>query len=113
MQVLNFIIHARRVSFSIVALALTLLSGCATGPQANPNDPLEPLNRGVFAFNEGVDQAVLKPVAQGYRAITPQPIRAGISNFYNNLQDLWTGINAVLQLRPTIAVESFMPRSLS
>jgi len=109
----KFIISVQRAAFGLAALALATLTGCATGPQANPNDPLEPLNRSVFQFYEGLDRAVLKPVAQGYRAITPQPVRAGVTNFYNNLQDLWTSINAVLQLRPQIAVESFMRFSVN
>jgi phospholipid-binding lipoprotein MlaA len=62
----------------------------------------------MFALNEGVDKAVLKPVAQGYRAVTPQPVRAGVSNFFNNLEDLWSGLNGVLQLRPVVATENFM-----
>jgi phospholipid-binding lipoprotein MlaA len=84
------------------------MTGCATGPQANPTDPLEPFNRSMFSFNEGVDKAVLKPVAQGYQAITPHPVRTGVSNFFNNLQDLWSGINGVFQLRPAVAADNFM-----
>ncbi|WP_349627884.1 VacJ family lipoprotein [Variovorax sp. PCZ-1] len=89
-------------------LVFCLISGCASGPQANPTDPLEPLNRSMYSFNEGIDKAVLKPVAQGYRAVTPQPVRAGVSNFFNNLQDLWSGINGVFQLRPVVATDNFL-----
>ena len=54
---------------------MALLTGCATGPNANPRDPLEPLNREVFKFNDVVDKAVLKPVATAYRDVTPVPVR--------------------------------------
>lgn len=85
-----------------------LISGCATGPNANPNDPFEPYNRRMSTFNEAVDEALLKPVATGYRFIVPSPVRTGVTNFYNNLQDGWTFVNSVLQLRPQKAVDSLM-----
>lgn len=84
------------------------LIGCATGPTANPTDPLEPFNRQMFAVNEAVDAALLKPVARGYRAITPAPIRTGVTNFFNNMDDLWSAVNGVLQLRPSVATDNFM-----
>lgn len=95
-------------SLSTVACAalLALLSGCATGPGADPRDPLEPFNRGVTQFNDGVDRAVVKPVAQAYDAVTPDLVRTGVSNFFNNLADAWTTVNAVLQLKPQAAVDS-------
>lgn len=90
------------------AALLLLLGGCATGPQANPRDPLEPFNRGVYQFNEGLDRAVLKPVATAYQEVTPRPVRAGVDNFFNNLRDLWSSVNALLQARPREAAENFM-----
>ncbi len=99
---------ASRAIYLPAILGFALLSGCASGPQANPTDPLEPLNRSVYSLNEGVDKAVLKPLALGYKAVTPQPIRAGVSNFFNNIEDLWSSINGVLQLRPKVAVDNFM-----
>lgn len=76
-------------------MSVSVLAGCAAGP--NPRDPIEPFNRAMFSFNEGVDNAVLKPVAQGYRSAVPEPIRAGIGNFFSNLEDLWIAVNQVLQ----------------
>lgn len=79
-------------------LALTLaltLAGCATGN--NPQDPLENFNRGVFSFNEGLDKAVFKPVAQGYETVVPQPARTGVLNFFYNIGDLFTAANNLLQ----------------
>jgi phospholipid-binding lipoprotein MlaA len=79
-----------------VAALVTAVAGCAsTG--GNPADPLEPLNRAMFGFNEKVDNAVLKPVAQGYRAVTPQMVRTGVTNFFSNLEDLWISANNLMQ----------------
>lgn len=85
-----------------------LLTGCASGPSANSQDPLEPLNRTVYSFNERVDKAVLKPVALAYQDAVPSPVRTGVHNFFGNLRDLWSAINAALQLKPQAAVENFM-----
>lgn len=94
---------------SIAAFVMLLvLSGCATGPNVNPEDPLEPLNRTVFQFNDGLDKAVFKPVATAYKAVTPTPVRTGVSNFFGNLLDVRTLINNVLQLRPQAAIETVM-----
>lgn len=81
-------------------LAMFLLAscaGCATGPNANPADPIEPMNRVVYKFNDAVDGAVLKPVATGYKAVVPSPIRTGVSNFFSNLGDVWSLVNQILQ----------------
>lgn len=96
--------------FKSVALTLFVLVGlsaCASGPQRNTEDPLEPFNRSMFAFNEGLDKAVAKPIAQGYQVVTPYPVRLHVSNFFNNLQDGWTVVNNALQLRPMAFAESF------
>lgn len=90
------------------ALASALLAGCATGPTAQPHDPLEPFNRSMQRFNDGVDEAVLKPVATAYRDHLPSPVRTGVNNFFGNLRDLWSSLNAVLQARPREAAENFM-----
>lgn len=87
-------------------LAVTLLQGCATGPGANPSDPLEPFNRAVFGFNEGVDRAVLKPVATVYRNVTPQPVRTGVTSFFGNISDVWAIVNNLLQGKGEYAADS-------
>ena len=53
--------------------ASAVLSGCATGPNRNPNDPLEPMNRAMYKFNDTVDTNIAVPIAKGYQKITPTP----------------------------------------
>ncbi|KAF1023180.1 MAG: putative phospholipid-binding lipoprotein MlaA [Paracidovorax wautersii] len=91
----------------VVGLALPLaLAACATGPNADPRDPLEPYNRTVFKFNDAVDRAVLKPVAKGYVNTVPDPVRTSVSNFFGNLSDMWSTVNNLLQLKGQDTVES-------
>ena len=88
-------------------LGLLVLAGCASGPQAHPDDPLEPYNRSMTRFNDAVDSALLKPVATAYQQATPAPVRTGVSNFFSNLGDAWSFVNNTLQLRAEGALSSF------
>ncbi len=88
-------------AFSLAASLL--LAGCAT-TSAPPADPLEGLNRGTYAFNDAVDRAVLKPVAQGYQAITPSFVRSGVSNAFSNVGDVSVSVNNLLQGKPRDAL---------
>ena len=81
----------------LLIVSTALLQGCAT--RQNP-DPLEPMNRKVFSFNQALDDNLLKPVATGYKAVAPQPMRTAISNFGGNFKDLWSAINLFLQGHP-------------
>lgn len=92
-------------------LALALLQGCAIGP--NPRDPFEPFNRSVTRFNDGLDEAIVKPVAQAYQDTVPSPVRTGVNNFFGNLSDAWSFVNNVLQAKPQAAVDSFMRVSVN
>ena len=83
----------------LCVLLLLAMQGCATVPQPNARDPLESFNRTIFGFNEAVDKAVIKPVATGYRAVTPNWFRKGVGNFINNLEDMWSAVNNGLQGR--------------
>ncbi|MBQ8251147.1 MAG: VacJ family lipoprotein [Alphaproteobacteria bacterium] len=82
-----------------------LLTGCATKPVTpeeirayeEANDPIEPFNRAMFATNMLLDTAILKPLAKGYRAITPSPIRTGISNVFDNIKQPGYLLNSLLQ----------------
>lgn len=95
-----------------IATAL-FLGGCATGPTADKRDPMEPLNRSVYHFNDAVDRAVVKPVATVYRDTLPSPVRAGVSNFFNNLQDAWSVVNNGLQGKGQAAGSSLMRFSVN
>lgn len=90
-----------------------VLGGCASVAQPNPQDPLESFNRGVYSFNDGVDRAVLKPVAQAYVAVTPSPVRTGVGNFFSNLGDIWTFANSLLQFKGQAAAETAMRFSVN
>jgi phospholipid-binding lipoprotein MlaA len=83
-----------------------MLAGCATSG-GNPADPLEPLNRVVFSFNDTADNAVVKPVARAYRAVVPGIVRTGVSNFFSNLEDVWISVNDVLQGKFQQGVDDF------
>ncbi|MFH1043855.1 MAG: VacJ family lipoprotein [Pseudomonadota bacterium] len=76
--------------------ALVGLGGCAT-TGGSPNDPLEGYNRAMFGFNDGVDKAIIKPVASGYKTVMPEFARTGATNFFANLGDFWIGVNNILQ----------------
>lgn len=88
--------RARALACAVSLPVVLALSGCAT---AQSPDPLESWNRGVFSFNETVDVHVLKPVAEGYVKVTPQPVRTGVRNFFGNIGDVWSSVNLFLQGR--------------
>lgn len=94
---------ARRLCVLILAATL---SGCATLGD-NPRDPLEPLNRAMFSFNDALDDAVMKPVAKGYRFVLPGMVRTGVSNFFSNIDDVWISINQVLQGKLLLGLGDF------
>lgn len=89
----------------LVAGAVLALVGCATS--GNPRDPLEPINRAVFSFNDGFDKAIAKPLAEGYRAVVPSFARTGATNFFSNLEDLWIAVNDLIQGKPRMALDDW------
>jgi phospholipid-binding lipoprotein MlaA len=96
------------VHVSSALLALSLLGGCAsTSSSGNPQDPYESVNRSIYRFNEQVDKAVLKPVAQAYRFALPTPVRTGVSNFFSNINDVIVTLNNLLQGKFTTATSDF------
>jgi len=98
-----------RGAFGAMVLAVAAFStGCATGPNANPKDPLEPMNRSISRFNETLDDNVLKPVATGYKDVTPDLVQKGVRNVFNNLSDIWSTVNNGLQLKGRDTAESLM-----
>lgn len=92
--------------FVLLSAGSVLLSGCA-GAGGNSRDPLEPMNRTVFKFNDKADHYVMRPVARGYRAVTPQLVRNSVRNFFSNLGDASSTVNYTLQGRPEPAFYSF------
>ncbi|MCX7946111.1 MAG: VacJ family lipoprotein [Hydrogenophilus sp.] len=94
--------------------AAVALTGCAALPfakgeremppaaaamttSAHPSDPWEQFNRAVFAFNEAVDEGIIRPLAELYDRMLPLPVQRGVSNFFSNLADPWIGVNNLLQ----------------
>jgi phospholipid-binding lipoprotein MlaA len=83
--------HSRNCVIAVLLLGALVVSGCATQhpPAAkedrSPADPWEPLNRHIHAFNNNVDRYTFKPLAEGYEAVVPRPVRQGIGNFSRNL----------------------------
>ena len=86
------------MTLPLVVFFLILLSGCST-MSTSKNDPLEPVNRAIFGFNEVLDNTILKPAANTYKYITPDPIETGVSNFFSNAGEVSTIANDVLQLK--------------
>lgn len=87
--------HSTKHTFiAALLLGALSLSACTAAPE---EDPMEGFNRGVYAFNEVVDKAIIGPVAKGYRYITPDPLRERIGNFSDNLREPLSMINAFLQ----------------
>ncbi|MDM0114428.1 VacJ family lipoprotein [Variovorax sp. J22R133] len=99
---------ANRVLRAGALLAALSLAACATGPNANPADPLEPFNRGVTRVNDVIDDAVMRPVAIAYEKVVPLTVRTGVGNFFNNLVDVWSFANSVMQLRAQQSAQTFM-----
>ena len=95
----------------LTTLLLALcLSACAT-TQAGPNgmadrDPHEEFNRDMWAVNQGLDDVAIRPVTNVYRAVTPRPVRSGVSNVFRNLTEPWSFINNLLQGRPGRALRN-------
>lgn len=94
----------RKVAFT----ASVVMSLSVTAAQAQQeNDPWEGFNRAMFSFNDGLDRAVVKPVTQGYRYVTPEIAQTGVNNFFENLRDVRTMINNLLQGKVHNALEDF------
>ena len=92
------------------------LQGCASTGSPNASnmasdrggsDPFESMNRVTARFNARLDSALVKPVAQAYKYVTPPPLRMMVGNFFGNLSDLWTGTNNLLQGKPKNAASDF------
>jgi phospholipid-binding lipoprotein MlaA len=76
---------------------VVLLTGCASTQSTDPSDPYESMNRSFYGFNDALDRHFFKPVAQGYVDVTPDPVRTGVTNFFDNVGYLDTMANDLLQ----------------
>lgn len=111
--------------FVVLCLLPATLSGCASQSELSSGenaaaalnasnevfpidiyDPWEPLNRSLYRFNAELDRFIFLPVVRGYVAVTPDPVRDGVSNFFSNLDTLITFGNQVLQLKLMKAAQS-------
>lgn len=116
----------RTLQLPLLGLCCLLLAACAGTPAplalggdasvpaaqttANPMaayDPWTGFNRHMYRFNAWLDDALLLPVVHGYRAVTPEPVRDSVGNFFSNIGEINTFANAVLQLKPRSALTSF------
>ncbi|WP_254050807.1 VacJ family lipoprotein [Zoogloea sp. LCSB751] len=80
----------------LLALGLACTLAACAGPGGHPKDPLEPMNRATFRFNETADKYVVRPVAEVYD-LAPLPVKTGVANFFGNIGDVWIGVNNLLQ----------------
>lgn len=98
-----------RVAFAVLGATLTLGACATTGAEQSGSDvydPFEGVNRSIYGFNNAVDAAVLEPVAKGYRAVTNEPVRGGVSNFLTNLGQPVVFANTILQGKPGAAFDT-------
>lgn len=81
----------------LLAALVSAAAGCASTAERDPRDPWEPVNRGIYKFNDKVDTAVARPVATAYQKVVPSEIRERVRNFFGNLADPFIGVNNFLQ----------------
>jgi len=84
---------------------VALLAGCATVPNGDPKDPMESMNRSFYAFNNGLDKAILKPISSAYTKALPAGVRESVFNFFSNLGYPTVFVNALLQGKVTQSIE--------
>lgn len=90
----------RTVSLFAVLLAAALVTGCTSNQtidgEVNP-DPYEDTNRSFYKFNDALDRHIMTPVAKNYVKVTPEPVRDGVTNFFDNLEYLNVILHSFLQ----------------
>lgn len=110
MRHLNFYSSHQKLTPMLSIILVIFFSGCST---TSKNDPLEPMNRAIFSFNEVVDENVFEPVAKGYKYITPDPVETGVSNFFSNIGEVSTIANDIFQFKFKQAGYDFMRFSIN
>lgn len=94
-----------RSILGVLLAALLLFGGCATVAPKDDDEPLpgqvadpwEPFNRSIFAFNQELDAGLIYPLTSAYVGLVPSLVRQGVTNFFNNAEDLWSALNNLLQ----------------
>ncbi len=92
----------KKINFLSALIPSIILISCAS------IDPAEKVNRKIFAFNEKIDEYIVKPAASGYSNFIPSPLKAAINNIYNNIEDIYSIANNILQLKPKGIAEDTM-----
>ena len=83
----------------VLAAFLALFLSTSPAQAATDNDPLEGFNRASHGFNQLLDSLLIRPLATAYGKVTPRFAKRGVSNFFNNLDDVRVGVNDLLQLK--------------
>jgi phospholipid-binding lipoprotein MlaA len=97
--------HSNLIRYVLVVLLAILSIGCASVTTPNPKDPFESYNRTMFKVNTTVDAAITEPIARGYTAVIPSPIRDCVGNMFDNLKVPFSALNNVLQGKLQAACE--------
>jgi len=87
------------------AVAMAALAGCSTVRSPDSRDPWEGVNRATFEFNDGFDNVLMRPLAEGYRFVLPSPARTAVANFFSNLNDPWVALNQLMQGKVERAID--------
>jgi phospholipid-binding lipoprotein MlaA len=84
-----------------LVVGLAVLGGCSSVPKEyrDPRDPWQGYNRAMYKFNTDFDNAFIKPAAQAYRYVTPEPVDRSVTNFFDNVADLTSAVNNALQFK--------------
>lgn len=96
MQALNCCVFRRLAVGALLAALVAITSGCAT-TSGDARDPFEGFNRSMYGFNQTVDEAVVRPVAQAYKSAVPEIVQTGVRNFFSNIGDVFISVNNLLQ----------------
>lgn len=87
------------LSIIFLLTSCLFISACANNQHKEPQDPWQGVNRGIYQFNDTLDRAILKPIAQGYDKVMPKPVDKGIDNIFSNIGDVVVLLNDILQLK--------------
>ena len=99
---------AKNARMALTISAFGFMSACATVPAGQVNDPLEPFNRVMYGFNDGLDTLLIKPAATVYKAVVPGFVRQAFGNFFANLGEPWVAVNAALQFKGAAMLETMV-----